>query len=191
MEQLGNKKLQSTILNEPPHDKTNEMACAPNEDSDQPGHSPSLIRVFVGPVKKPWVLSYPLSAQRRFWSDWADVQADLNLRWVHSHFVGFVVRRLKYHEKKIKLTCASLDENFRNKIIGTRSQAHAQRGSGRGAQAHTLKFAHPFSKVCIQPASFLTEISGTQLLEQSIISIFWNLQCVGKYYITKADHSHI
>ena len=31
---------------EPPHDKTNEMACAPNEDSDQPGHPPSLIRVF-------------------------------------------------------------------------------------------------------------------------------------------------
>ena len=23
---------------EPPHDKTNKMACAPSEDSDQPGH---------------------------------------------------------------------------------------------------------------------------------------------------------
>ena len=23
------------------------MACAPNEDSDQPGHPPSLIRVFA------------------------------------------------------------------------------------------------------------------------------------------------
>ena len=32
---------------EPPHDKTNKMACAPSEDSDQPGHPPSLIRVFV------------------------------------------------------------------------------------------------------------------------------------------------
>ena len=32
--------------NETPHDKTNKMACAPSEDSDQPGHSPSLIRVF-------------------------------------------------------------------------------------------------------------------------------------------------
>ena len=29
--------------NEPPHDKTNKMACAPREDSDQPGHPPSLI----------------------------------------------------------------------------------------------------------------------------------------------------
>ena len=28
---------------EPPHDKTNKMACAPSSDSDQPGHLPSLI----------------------------------------------------------------------------------------------------------------------------------------------------
>ena len=30
-----------------PHDKTNKMACAPREDSDQPGHPHSLIRVFA------------------------------------------------------------------------------------------------------------------------------------------------
>ena len=36
--------------NEPPHDKTNKMACAPSEDSDQTD-------------QKAWVLSYPLSAQ--------------------------------------------------------------------------------------------------------------------------------
>ena len=51
--------------------------CAPNEDSDQPGHLPSLIRVFAVRMKKPWVLNYPLSTQRRLmrlcecpgWSD--------------------------------------------------------------------------------------------------------------------------
>ena len=80
--------------NEPPHDKTNKMICAPNEDSDQPGHLPSLIRVFAVRVKEAWVLSYPLSAQRRLWSDWADAQADLSLRWANSHFVGFVMSRL-------------------------------------------------------------------------------------------------
>ena len=48
-----------------PHDKTNKMACAPSEDSDQPGHPPSLIRVFAIRMKKPWVLNYPLSAQQR------------------------------------------------------------------------------------------------------------------------------
>ena len=37
----------------------------PSEDSNQPGHPPSLIRVFAVRMKKAWVLSYPLSAQRR------------------------------------------------------------------------------------------------------------------------------
>ena len=69
--------------------------CAPSEDSDQPGHPPSLIRVFAVRMKKPWVLSYPLSAQRRLWSDWADAQADLSFRWAHTHFVGTVMSWLK------------------------------------------------------------------------------------------------
>ena len=69
-----------------------QSECAPSEDSDQPGHPPSLIRVFTVHMKKAWTLSYPLSAQRRLWSDWADAQADLSLRWAHSHIVGF------YHE---------------------------------------------------------------------------------------------
>ena len=74
---------------------------AHSEDSDQTGRlprlaqMPSLIRVFAVRMKKAWVLSYQLSAQRRLWSDLADAQADLSLRWTHSHFVGFVMRRLK------------------------------------------------------------------------------------------------
>ena len=58
-----------TSTYEPPRDKTNKMACAPSEDSEQPGHPPSLIRVFAVRIKKAWVLSYPLNAQRRLWSD--------------------------------------------------------------------------------------------------------------------------
>ena len=46
----------------------------------------------ISSMKKAWVLSDPMSAQRRLWSD---AQADLSFRWVHSRFVGFVVRRLK------------------------------------------------------------------------------------------------
>ena len=46
-----------------PHGKTNKMTCAPRKDSDQPGHSPSLIRVFAVRMKKHWVLNYLLSAQ--------------------------------------------------------------------------------------------------------------------------------
>ena len=83
-----------------------QCGCAPSEDSDQPGHPPSLIRVFAVRMKKAWALSYPLSAQRRLWSDWADTQPDwsdwvdaqpdLSLRWAHIHFVGFVMSQLIY-----------------------------------------------------------------------------------------------
>ena len=41
------------------------MACAASEDSDQPGHPPTLTRVFAVHMKKDWVLSYPMSAQQR------------------------------------------------------------------------------------------------------------------------------
>ena len=56
--------------------------------------SAQSIRVFAVRVKKAGVHSYPLSAQRRLLSGLADAQADLSLRWVHSHFVDFVMRRL-------------------------------------------------------------------------------------------------
>ena len=62
------------------------MTSVPSEDSDQPGHLPSLIRVFAVRMKKDWVLSYPL-----WWRmPW--------LIWVFAgrtgHFVCFVVLRL-------------------------------------------------------------------------------------------------
>ena len=40
-----NKMICSFVVHifRPPHDKTNKMVCAPSEDSDQPGHPPSLI----------------------------------------------------------------------------------------------------------------------------------------------------
>ena len=78
---------------------TKPSDCAHSEDSDQPGHPPGLNRVFAVHMKKAWVLSYPVSAQRRLWSDWADAQADLSLRWAHSHFVGFVRSRLKFTDR--------------------------------------------------------------------------------------------
>ena len=74
--------------------KTNKMKYVPRKSLDQPGHLPSLIRVFTVSTKKPWVLSYPLRAQWRLWSCWGDVQADLSLRLAHSHFVGFVLPQL-------------------------------------------------------------------------------------------------
>ena len=52
-------------------------------------HPPSLIRDFAVRMRNPWVLSYPLSAQQRLWSDWEDAQADLSLRWAHMPLCWF------------------------------------------------------------------------------------------------------
>ena len=56
---------------EPPHYKTNKMTCAPSEDSGQPGHPPSQIRVFAARTVGSWGPNVFLCGQRRFWSDWA------------------------------------------------------------------------------------------------------------------------
>ena len=53
-------KSESTY--EPRHGKTNKMEYVPSEDSDQPGHPPSLIRIFAVRTKKAWIHSYSLSA---------------------------------------------------------------------------------------------------------------------------------
>ena len=47
-------------------------------------------------MKKALVLSYPLNAQRRLLSDWADVSLIclVSVRWAHTHFVGFVMSQL-------------------------------------------------------------------------------------------------
>ena len=78
---------------EPQHDKTNKVTCAPREDSYQPGQPPSLIRVFAVRIKKAWVLSYLLSAQRRLitlggYPGWSESSLGARL------FVGFVTGRL-------------------------------------------------------------------------------------------------
>ena len=86
---------------EPQHDKTNKMSVRPVKtqislDIHQ------VWSVFALCMKKPWVLSYPLSTQRRLWSDWTDAQADLSLRWAHTHFVGLSCRGSPFgHIKEI------------------------------------------------------------------------------------------
>ena len=82
---------------QPSRDKTNKMACAPSKDTDQTGHPPSLIRVFAVRMKKAWVLSYPLSAQWRLWSEWADAQADLSLCLAHMPCCWFCHEMVHIH----------------------------------------------------------------------------------------------
>ena len=45
------QSVQMYRLFEPPHDKTNKMACVPSEDSDQPGHPLRTQAFFMRPEK--------------------------------------------------------------------------------------------------------------------------------------------
>ena len=67
--------------------------CAPNKVTVRPAKT----QISLGIRRAEWVAKDPsfLHADSENWSDWADAQADLSLRWAHSHFVGFVMSRLK------------------------------------------------------------------------------------------------
>ena len=55
-----------------------------------------LIRSTCARRKLGFLATHWVHSKDWSWSDWADAQADLSLRWAHSHFVGFVMRWLKY-----------------------------------------------------------------------------------------------
>ena len=56
----------------------------PSYMCNKPAHLGSLIRVFHVRMQKFCILGCPKCAQGRFWSDCANAQADLNLRWAHT-----------------------------------------------------------------------------------------------------------
>ena len=56
---------------EPPHGKTKKMTFVPSEDSDQPGHPPSLIRVFAMRSMDSLGPNFASGGQRWLWSDWS------------------------------------------------------------------------------------------------------------------------
>ena len=84
--QRGNKATQ------PEQDKTNKRIGAHGEDADQPGHPPSLIRVFACIQ---WVATDPrfLRADSELWSDRVYAQINLSLH-LAGHFDGSAMRRL-------------------------------------------------------------------------------------------------
>ena len=89
---IANLHMKSCLLsktNELEHDKTNKMTCAPSEDSDQPGHLPSLISLRC---LHEGTMGHTLPTEctgktliRLCW--WA--QADLSLSWAHMSFCWF------------------------------------------------------------------------------------------------------
>ena len=93
------KNYNPTKLNDTSHDKTNKIACAPALSS--------LCAEWV--AKDPSFLH--ADSEDTDQTGRMDAHSDLSLRWAHSHFVGFVMRRLKilyitkmYRKRIIKIT---------------------------------------------------------------------------------------
>ena len=82
----------SRSIIEPRHDKTNKMSVRPMKTQISLCICPDWS-VFAVSMKKAWVLSCPLSAEPRLIrvGGCPSAQADLSLRWTHTHFVGFVM----------------------------------------------------------------------------------------------------
>ena len=109
--------------------------CAPSEDSDQPGHPPSLIRVFAVRMKKAWVLSYPLST-----SEDSDQTGRMpRLIWV---FVGRTVIWLVCHEAAqfSDAVCSFLDVQLYCPIIEGYTTAMSSHAIIRGIHLQDIVY---------------------------------------------------
>ena len=74
--------------NEMPHGKTNKMVCAPSEDSDQPGHPPSLIKSLrCALIRKLRTQAFFMQTAKTLIRPGA--QADWSLRCAHMPFCWF------------------------------------------------------------------------------------------------------
>ena len=146
------------------------MGCAPSEDSDQPGHPPSLIRVFAVRIKKAWVLSYPLSAKRRLirlgaCPGWSESSLGAHAILLVLSWGGPYFHSLNYCLIVGWLTINSL-RNF-SPVTGS-----------SGIPTHGLKFretksyAFPFLSVkCLEP--FAVKITSSILPVLSLSSSAW------------------
>ena len=75
--------VMGTHTYEPKRPETRLGTCAPSEYSDQPAHSRSLIRIFTGRILYSQGSTVSSCRQWRLWSDCADAQTDLILRWAY------------------------------------------------------------------------------------------------------------
>ena len=75
--------LEHITIYEPVHDKIYSKTCVTREDSDQPVHLHSLIRVFADRMCLLEPLGYTKRDEEEPLPYWVDVQADLNHCWSH------------------------------------------------------------------------------------------------------------
>ena len=69
--------------------KSYNKTCVTSKDSDKPVHPPSLAKVLVYLFLDSLKAVEGTRYQRRLWSNCANVQADLSLRWSHKSYCRF------------------------------------------------------------------------------------------------------
>ena len=123
--------------------QTQQNDSAPCEDSDQPGHRPSLIWVFTVRFMGSQEPRLSSCGQRRLWSDWANAQADLSVRWVHMPFCWFC------HEAVHFMLTVSLPFRFYDKglVSDIRKGNKISIMSISGLSIHFLKTRYLFDSI--------------------------------------------
>ena len=81
--------------NEPHHDKTNSVTVCPSKTQISLGIRPDWSESSLSAWRKLGSLATHWAHSEDSDQTGRDAQADLSLRWAHSHLVGFVMRRLK------------------------------------------------------------------------------------------------
>ena len=76
------------VVIESPHDKTNKMSVRPAKTQINLGICPVWSE---SSLCAQWVAKDPsfFHVESKDWSNWADTQAGLSLRWAHMPFIGF------------------------------------------------------------------------------------------------------
>ena len=151
---------------QPPNDKTNKMACAPSEDSDQPGHPPVWSKTSLSAWRKLGSLATQW-AHSEDWSDWADAQADLSLHWAHTHFVGFVMR---------PLNCGT---PWRVNIVSSKYQEHHQQ--------HNEPWHDKTNKMSVRPAKTQISLGIRPIWSESSLSAWRKLGSLATHWVHSED----
>ena len=88
-------------------DKTYNKTCVTRKDSDQPVHPLIRARAIVYRSLNSLKAVEGICNQRRLWSDCADAQADLSLRWSHKSYCRFCRAPAHYNaiSGRVHYTC--------------------------------------------------------------------------------------
>ena len=97
------------------HQKIYNKTCATSEGSDQPVHLHSLIRVFADCMCLLEPSRYPKRNKQKSLLYWLDVQADLNLCWLHRSYCRFCCALTHLSKTSNSQPQASFLHNFRQK----------------------------------------------------------------------------